>query len=51
MLHIGKGKNLNRIIYGSRGCADIEKEISKTNAHNMKSIDNSYDFLNNNFKA
>jgi hypothetical protein len=51
MLNIGKGKNLNRIIYDSRECADIEKEISKTNAHNMEPIDNSYDFLNNNFKA
>jgi hypothetical protein len=29
----------------------ILKKISKTNAHNMEPIDNSYNFLNNNFKA
>jgi hypothetical protein len=42
---------LNRIIYGSSEKANIEKEISKINAHNIEPIDNSYDFLNNNFKA
>jgi hypothetical protein len=51
MLNIDKGENLNRIIYSSRECANIEKKISKTNIHDIEPIDNSYDFLNNNFKA
>jgi hypothetical protein len=31
--------------------ANIERELSKINAHNAESENNSYEFLKNNFKA